>query len=323
MATFDDRSLSVILPVYNEAGLVDGAVRRAVASLERQVADFEILLIDDASTDATPGAVDALAHELAPVRAIHNERNLKQGGSLRVGFGLAEKELVMHNAIDEPFAFDDLGRLLEYFPEADVVVVTRRTYPGVTAGRRFVSRVHRTLLRVLFGLPIEDFNFVQIYKRDALMQDESFLHRHRLHHRRARGPRPPRRAAGGGGRRRLSPAAGGDVVLGTAPGGARRPARHVPPVARAAIRGHTAARRRAVSEDLFGDQIPFLKPWVGEEEAAAVREVILSGWFSMGPKTAEFEVAVGRAHRRPPRCRHQRRDHRPPPGAPGRRGGAG
>jgi perosamine synthetase len=49
-----------------------------------------------------------------------------------------------------------------------------------------------------------------------------------------------------------------------------------------------------VSRDLFADQVPFLKPWLGEEEAQAVREVILSGWVSLGPKTAEFEHAVAR-----------------------------
>ena len=44
--------------------------------------------------------------------------------------------------------------------------------------------------------------------------------------------------------------------------------------------------------DLFSDQIPFLKPWLGEEEAEAVREVILSGWVSLGPKEAAFERAI-------------------------------
>jgi perosamine synthetase len=47
-----------------------------------------------------------------------------------------------------------------------------------------------------------------------------------------------------------------------------------------------------VSADLFADQIPFLKPWLGEEEVEAVRQVILSGWVSMGPKVAEFERAI-------------------------------
>jgi dTDP-4-amino-4,6-dideoxygalactose transaminase len=44
--------------------------------------------------------------------------------------------------------------------------------------------------------------------------------------------------------------------------------------------------------DLFADHIPLLRPWLGEEEVNAVREVILSGWVSLGPKVIEFEQAV-------------------------------
>ncbi len=47
-----------------------------------------------------------------------------------------------------------------------------------------------------------------------------------------------------------------------------------------------------MSADLFANQIPFLKPWLGEEEVAAVRDVILSGWISLGPKVEEFERAI-------------------------------
>src|SRR5262245_30166319 len=47
-----------------------------------------------------------------------------------------------------------------------------------------------------------------------------------------------------------------------------------------------------MTADLFAEHIPLMRPWLGEEEVAAVREVILSGWISLGPKVAELEAAI-------------------------------
>jgi len=91
-----------------------------------------------------------------------------------MAFPLARYDLVTHNAIDYPFDFDDLPSVLTHFPAADVVVVTRRTYPGVTPPRRFVSWGNRALIRTLFGLRISDYNFVQVFKRQFLMNEQSF-----------------------------------------------------------------------------------------------------------------------------------------------------
>jgi glycosyltransferase involved in cell wall biosynthesis len=174
MSRFPNISLSVILPVYNEAALVESAIRRSVTSLQQMVGRFEILLIDDCSTDDTGVVADAVAREHSQVRVLRNRRNLRQGGCLKMAFPLARYDLVTHNAIDYPFDFDDLPTVLEQFPAADVIVVTRRSYPGVSAGRRFVSWGNRTLIRALFGLNISDYNFVQVFKRQFLMNDESF-----------------------------------------------------------------------------------------------------------------------------------------------------
>jgi glycosyltransferase involved in cell wall biosynthesis len=133
----------------------------------------EIVLIDDCSTDRTPLLADALALELPQVRVIHNSSNLTQGRCLELGFALARCELVMHNAVDYPFDLEDLPSVLGHFPSADVVVVTRASYPGVTAARRFVSWGNRRLIRLLFGLAIDDYNFVQIFKRSMLVELES------------------------------------------------------------------------------------------------------------------------------------------------------
>lgn len=168
MSRFHDLSLSVVMPAYNETEALESTIRRSVESLRRMVGRFEILLMDDCSTDGTPALADELAREIPELRVLHNETNLRQGGCLRLGFGLARFDLVTHNAIDYPFDFDDLPVLLEHFPEADLVVGTRRSYPGVSARRRFVSFVNWFLLRILFGAGPRDYNFVQVYRRELL-----------------------------------------------------------------------------------------------------------------------------------------------------------
>jgi len=160
----------VILPAYNEKDNLLKNVPLAIRSLGQMVGRFELILIDDCSTDDTAAAVDQLAAEHPEIRGIHNPHNLRQGGCLRVGFELASLPWVTHNAADYPFHYDDLPPLLERLPQADIVVVSRKTYPGTSAPRRFVSFVNRSLLQVLFGTPIRDYNFVQIYRRDLLRE---------------------------------------------------------------------------------------------------------------------------------------------------------
>jgi hypothetical protein len=101
---------------------------------------------------------------------VHNPHNLRQGGCLQLGFGLARYELVTHNAMDYPFDFEDLPLALTHFPAAAVVVVTRRSYPGVSWQRRLVSWGNRSLIRLLFGMDVSDYNFTQVYNRAMLLQ---------------------------------------------------------------------------------------------------------------------------------------------------------
>jgi glycosyltransferase involved in cell wall biosynthesis len=166
--------LSVVIPAYNEEAIVESTMRRAVLSLRRAVPAFELILIDDCSHDATGVIATRLAVEYPEIRVVRNERNLRQGGSLRRGFALARHDLVTHNAIDYPFDFEDLPPLLARFPDADIVVAERKQYPGITLPRRFVSWANRTLLRLMFGLPLRDYNFVQIYKRELVQRGDCF-----------------------------------------------------------------------------------------------------------------------------------------------------
>jgi glycosyltransferase involved in cell wall biosynthesis len=168
---FRELGLSVVFPAYNESGNIEKTLPRAVETLRTLIERFEVIVIDDASKDDTYAIAERLARDLPEVRLVRNEVNLRQGATLARGFELAAHDLVTHNAMDYPFHFEDLPPLLELFvasPPADVVVASRKTYPGTTAARRFVSWTNRAFIRALFGTSIKDYNFIQIYRREVI-----------------------------------------------------------------------------------------------------------------------------------------------------------
>lgn len=170
---FPDVSLSVVIPAYNEEGNVERVIPRIVETLRAMVGRFEVILVDDASTDRTPELFAEMARRYPEIRVVRNEKNLRQGASLARGFSLAKYDLVMHEAMDYPFDLEGLRLLLPKFPAADVVVASRRMHRGRTyedaTGRRFLaSWGNRILMRAFFGVPVKDFTFIQIYKRELL-----------------------------------------------------------------------------------------------------------------------------------------------------------
>lgn len=167
-ARFPDLSLSVLFPAYNEVGNIERTIPRAVKTLREMVGRFEVIIIDDCSKDATYVVAEGLGREYPEIRLFKNEVNLRQGATLARGFGLATMEFVTHNAMDYPFHFEDLPALLKHLPEADVVVASRKAYPGTSAPRRFVSWTNRALIRGIFGTSFRDYNFIQIYRRTLL-----------------------------------------------------------------------------------------------------------------------------------------------------------
>lgn len=160
--------LTVIFPAYNEQEGLEDTIGRAMEALDKVVPSYEILIVNDCSKDATGEIADRLAEQFPTVRVIHNEVNLRQGGSLLKAFPEARGRLVIHNGVDYPFDLVDLRLMLPLMEQAHIVVAARASSGGQGVYRALISGVNRALLRVLFGLPISDFNFVQLYRREVL-----------------------------------------------------------------------------------------------------------------------------------------------------------
>ena len=158
-------SLSLVMPGLNEEISIEPAVRRAVAALERCTDEFEILVIDDGSTDRTGAIADRLASEDPRIRVLHNERNLNYGVSLERGIRNARCEWVLHNGMDLPLRPEDISLFTSHFEDSDVIVVRRTSRAAHSPWRQLTSWINNLLLRVLFAPRVKDLNFVQFYRR--------------------------------------------------------------------------------------------------------------------------------------------------------------
>lgn len=171
-----DVDLSVVIPAYNEQENIEYTVRQCHTALTRLCRDFEIILVNDASTDGTGELAEALARTWNGIRVIHNLRNMRQGASLVKGFQVARMSWITHNAMDYPFHLDDLERVFPLLACHDVVVIARDRRPDSNLYRRFLTAVNLLLLRNLFGLKLKDYNFVQVFRRDVLQSlDFSYM----------------------------------------------------------------------------------------------------------------------------------------------------
>ena len=165
-------SLSIIMPAFNEAAAIESAVRRSIAALEPWTADFEIVVVNDGSTDGSGEIAESIAVEDPRVRVLHNQRNLNYGASLMRGIEAARCDWVLHNGADLPLAPEDIQGFSEVFDEADVIVVRRRDRRAHSLWRRLTSRVNNLLIRLLFSPESTDQNFVQFYRRSLVQPTE-------------------------------------------------------------------------------------------------------------------------------------------------------
>ena len=180
--------LSVFFPMWNEEGYIERAVEAAreecnelVASGD--IADWEIIVVDDASTDDTPDIARRLAAEDPRVRLVSHPTNRKLGGSMKSGFAAATGDIVLYTDADLPFDMHEVHRavrLMRYY-EADIVSAWRFDRTGEGYVRTVYSAFYNLLVRVLFGLRLRDVNFAfklcrrRIFDDVVLRSEGSFI----------------------------------------------------------------------------------------------------------------------------------------------------
>lgn len=186
MANFD--SLTIFYPMWNEEATIERAVGAAFEAGDRlvasgEIARYDVLIVDDASTDRTGAMADAMAAADPRVSVVHHPTNRKLGGSLKTGFANATGELVLYTDADLPFDMAEAAkavRLMRIY-EADIVSAYRFDRTGEGARRLIYSYVYNHLVQTMFGLRLRDMNFAfklvrkSVFDNVELRSEGSFI----------------------------------------------------------------------------------------------------------------------------------------------------
>ncbi len=154
-------SISLFFPAWNEEDYVERTAMRAIRVLTRLTNDWELIIVNDASTDRTREIAERLAAKEPRIRVINHEVNQKLGGSMRTGFSASTKDIVVYSDMDLPFDLNELERalyLMDYL-EADMICGFRFDRTSEGPKRIAYSFVYNALIRGLFGVYIKDINF--------------------------------------------------------------------------------------------------------------------------------------------------------------------
>jgi dolichol-phosphate mannosyltransferase len=176
--------LSVVIPAHNEADSIAATIRNVTAALARDGIDYEIIVIDDASTDGTAEAVQQVAAEDDHVRCFPSQNRRGFGLAVRAGLDRFEGDavaIVMGDGSDDP---DDLVRYHHLLEEGcDCAFGSRfmrgsvvRDYPKL---KLVINRIANLGVRLLFGHGYNDTtNAFKAYRREVIQTVQPLLSNH-------------------------------------------------------------------------------------------------------------------------------------------------
>jgi glycosyltransferase involved in cell wall biosynthesis len=159
-------SISVFFPCYNEQENVRPTVEKTLDVLEKLNADFEIIIVDDGSSDETGQIADEIAKGDSRVKVVHHKHNLGYGAALQSGFKTATKELVFYTDGDGQFDINEMLPLLTLVEQYDIVSCYRLNRQDSVI-RKINGWCWTRLVCLMFGLKIRDIDCAfKLYKRE-------------------------------------------------------------------------------------------------------------------------------------------------------------
>lgn len=150
-------SISAILPAHNEAENIKTTVENCVSYLEKNTSDYEVVVVNDGSSDNTKQIVDKLSSTNSKVFLVNHKINKGYGSALRSGFDEAKKEFIFFMDSDGQFDVQDLDRLLP-LASGENVVLGYREDRADSFMRSLNAWMYAMYIYLMFGLNVKDMD---------------------------------------------------------------------------------------------------------------------------------------------------------------------
>ena len=148
--------LSVFFPAYNDSGTIASLVISVRKTARQLTSDFEIIIVNDGSADATPDIAEELARTYPEVRVVHHATNRGYGGALRTGFETARKELIFYTDGDAQYNPEELEVLWPQMTAGVDLVNGYKISRSDPFHRILIGRIYHYTVKILFGLKVRD-----------------------------------------------------------------------------------------------------------------------------------------------------------------------
>jgi glycosyltransferase involved in cell wall biosynthesis len=162
-------SVTFVIPCYNERANIGDTVLAVETALQSAaIAAYEILIVDDCSTDGTGAFVEELAHANPHLVLVSNATNLGFGGAYKAGVKRARGTYIIMVPGDNAFPYIGIERILRKRGEADIVIPYFARMKDRHFSRRILSRSFTLLLNTMFNLRVPYFNGPVLHRASLL-----------------------------------------------------------------------------------------------------------------------------------------------------------
>lgn len=165
MSAEADPYLTILIPAYNDEASLLATIPIVMENMDQLSCSYEILVINDGSTDSTVRAVQGLMLQSKAIRLYSHRKNLGPGSGIYTGLAVARGEFVLFLPADLAMEPLELPRLVQACSDADVVVGIRSDRSDYSVGRKAVSLANIVLIKLLFGMRLRQYNYIQAYRR--------------------------------------------------------------------------------------------------------------------------------------------------------------